>query len=76
MAVFDESLQYALGMAEYQEEFFIELGDRVEPYYGDDSETNWRGFIAYRAWCICWGFEPELSIRTSWRPALRLDTHL
>ena len=76
LAVFDESLQYAMGMAEYQEEFFIELGDQVEDYYGNDSETNWRGFIVYRAWCIYWGFEPELSIRGSWRPTLLRETHL
>ena len=60
LAIFDHSLEYALGLAEYQEEFFMDLGDQYSEYYGDDSEINWRGFIVYRAWCIYYGFEPEL----------------
>ena len=60
LAIFDHSLEYALGLTEYQEEFFMDLGDQYSEYYGDDSEINWRGFIVYRAWCIYYGFEPEL----------------
>ena len=74
LAVYDNSLQYALGLAEYQEEFFAELGNTVEYFYGDDPETNWRGFVVYRAWCIYWNFESDIQVRR--RPALCLDRNL
>ena len=60
LLVYDNSLQYALGLAEYQEEFFMELGDHYTQFYGDSPEVNWRGFILYRAWTIYHGFEPGL----------------
>ena len=32
LAIFDHSLEYALGLTEYQEEFFMELGDQYSEY--------------------------------------------
>ena len=61
LAIFNHCGEYALEIAEYQWEFFIDSGDKYSEFYGDDFGTIWRGFIVYRAWCILHGFEPELS---------------
>ena len=67
MAIFTNSLEYALGGAEFGEEFTAELGT-LDQLQGDPrsqsdrgfADGNWREFILYRAWCISKGLVPEM----------------
>ena len=56
LLVFDNSLQYALGMLDGQEEFFEEAREfGITDLLGDTPEINWRGFILFREWEIYHG---------------------